>query len=297
MELAGLPRTLCKERSERNNSVGWLVFGEPAWDILLHLYSSVIENKIDPVRSARASSRGPYPTANQAFCRKIRLGIVIKLVRGGSNTKSVGLSQDAVVVISTYLRSVLERRGKCAFNSLIPIRSSAHVMADFERLHSDEGTSDNMNSLPLQRRLDGLSRDLEAVREALAVITTRIDAAVPGVPATPDAIARALLNTRRARREALGGNLFSDPAWDMLLALFAAEPGEGLSVSQLCASSAVAQTTALRWVDSLETAGLVTRALDPGDARRTLIALSPAARDKMRILLRRTVAALTGAGG
>jgi DNA-binding MarR family transcriptional regulator len=155
-----------------------------------------------------------------------------------------------------------------------------------------------MNSLPLQRRLDGLARDLEAVRETLVTVAARIDAVAPAMPAPPEAIARALLDSRRARRDLLGANLFSDPAWDMLLTLFAAaERSEMLSVSQLCASSAVAQTTALRWVDSLETAGLVTRALDPGDARRTLIALSPAARDKMRILLRRTVAALTGAGG
>jgi DNA-binding MarR family transcriptional regulator len=152
-----------------------------------------------------------------------------------------------------------------------------------------------MNSLPLQRRLDGLSRDLEAVREALTAVAARIDAGAPGAPATPDAIARVLLDTRRARREALGANLFSDPAWDMLLALFAAaERGEALSVSQLCAASSVAQTTALRWVDSLEAAGLVSRGLDPADARRTLLALSPTAREKIRLHLHRTVAALTG---
>jgi DNA-binding MarR family transcriptional regulator len=106
-----------------------------------------------------------------------------------------------------------------------------------------------------------------------------------------------LLAARRARTEALGAGLFADPAWDMLLALFAAaERGEALPVTRLCAAAGVPQTTALRWLEQLEQSRLIARTADSTDARRTLISLAPDAREKMRALLRRTTAALTGAG-
>ena len=149
-----------------------------------------------------------------------------------------------------------------------------------------------MNSLPLQRRLDALARDMESMRDTLAAVALRVDAIGP-----PDAAAaaEALLAARRNRAEALGSGLFADPAWDMLLALFAAaERGETLSVTRLCAAAGVPQTTALRWLEQLEQARLVGRAADAADARRTLVTLAPEAREKMRLLLRRTAAALTG---
>ena len=150
-----------------------------------------------------------------------------------------------------------------------------------------------MNSLPLQRRLDALARDVESMRDTLAAVALRVDAAGP-----PDdaATAEALLAARRTRGEALGPGLFADPAWDMLLALFsAAERGEALPVTRLCAAAGVPQTTALRWLEQLEQGRLIGRAADAADARRTLITLAPEAREKMRGLIRRTAAALNGA--
>jgi hypothetical protein len=73
-----------------------------------------------------------------------------------------------------------------------------------------------MNSLPLQRRLDALARDVESMRDTLAAVALRVEA---GGPPNPAATADALLAARRARTEALGSGLFADPAWDMLLAL------------------------------------------------------------------------------
>lgn len=150
-----------------------------------------------------------------------------------------------------------------------------------------------MNSLPLQRRLDALARDVESMRDSLAAVATRMEA---GGPVDPAAAADALLAARRARTEALGSGLFADPAWDMLLALFAAaERGEALPVTRLCVAAGVPQTTALRWLEQLEQGRLIGRAADTADARRTLVTLAPEAREKMRTLLRRTTAALTGA--
>ena len=149
-----------------------------------------------------------------------------------------------------------------------------------------------MSSLPLQRRIDALARDVESMRETLAAVAVRVEAHGPLDLA---ATAEALLAARRTRSDALGAQLFSDPAWDMLLALFAAaERGGPLSVSRLCAAAGVAQTTALRWLEQLEQGRLVSRAADSADARRTLVSLSADAREKMRGLLRQFAGVFTG---
>jgi DNA-binding MarR family transcriptional regulator len=148
-----------------------------------------------------------------------------------------------------------------------------------------------MTTLPLQRRLDALARDVESMRETLSAVATRVEAHGPPDPA---AAAEALLAARRTRGEALGPNLFGDPAWDMLLALFAAaERGQALSVSRLGAAAGVPQTTALRWIEQLEHNRLLSRSADAADARRTLITLAPEAREKMRGLIRQFAQLLT----
>jgi hypothetical protein len=86
---------------------------------------------------------------------------------------------------------------------------------------------------------------------------------------------RRLIRARRLRDRTFGAGLFEDPAWDMMLDLFAAHLEEtDVSVSSLCIAAAVAPTTALRWIGRLIDAGLFTRAPDPLDRRRTLMSLS-----------------------
>lgn len=78
------------------------------------------------------------------------------------------------------------------------------------------------------------------------------------------------------RNEALGVHIFRDPAWDMLLDLFAAkERGQQLSVSSLCCGSGVPQSTALRTVQRLEEQGVIEREGDPNDLRRSWVRASP----------------------
>jgi DNA-binding MarR family transcriptional regulator len=151
-----------------------------------------------------------------------------------------------------------------------------------------------MNSFGLQRRLDALSRDVGAIHSALDGVARRLDGlrSAPAGALDEAAVARGLLDTRRRRDEAFGAGLFSDPAWDMLLNLYAAEAeGQNLSMSQLCAVSRVPQTTAQRWIDCLAEAKVVVRGSDTRDARRTMISLSPEARDRIELLLRGTMAA------
>jgi DNA-binding transcriptional ArsR family regulator len=86
---------------------------------------------------------------------------------------------------------------------------------------------------------------------------------------------RAAIRGRRMRDAFLGEGLFEDPAWDMLLDLFAAHlESRRVSVSSLCIASAVAPTTALRWIGRLTEAGLLERRPDPDDRRRAFMVLS-----------------------
>lgn len=93
---------------------------------------------------------------------------------------------------------------------------------------------------------------------------------------------RRVIRARRMRADFFEGDLFADPAWDMLLDLYAAElEHRQISVSSLCIAAAVPPTTALRWIGTLNEAGLFDRKADPNDRRRAYIALSEAARRGM----------------
>ncbi len=95
------------------------------------------------------------------------------------------------------------------------------------------------------------------------------------VPAVSAASVRGAIRARRLRDQFFAPDLFADPAWDMLLDLFAARlEGGNVSVSSLCIASAVPPTTALRWITTLTDAGLVGRQEDPADKRRAFIVLT-----------------------
>jgi hypothetical protein len=85
---------------------------------------------------------------------------------------------------------------------------------------------------------------------------------------------QSLIETRRLRSELVGGGLFSDPAWDIILELYLASLMQyRVQVSSVCVGL-VPPTTTLRWVDILVKRGLISRRCDPFDARRTLLSLS-----------------------
>jgi DNA-binding transcriptional ArsR family regulator len=93
-------------------------------------------------------------------------------------------------------------------------------------------------------------------------------------PPTPGEI-RALLRARRMRDQFLPGDLFADPAWDMILDLLAARlAGQRVSVSSLCIAASVPPTTALRWIRQLTERGILSRIDDPEDGRRVFIDLT-----------------------
>jgi hypothetical protein len=107
-----------------------------------------------------------------------------------------------------------------------------------------------------------------------------------GKPAEPVQVAaadvRKAIRARRLRNRPFPDVLFEDPAWDMLLDLYAAHLERAqVSVSSLCIASAVAPSTALRWISKMTEDGLFVREPDPFDRRRAFMALSEAALDRM----------------
>ncbi|MGB7656519.1 MAG: MarR family transcriptional regulator [Novosphingobium sp.] len=92
---------------------------------------------------------------------------------------------------------------------------------------------------------------------------------------------------RRARAKHFNANLFSEPGWDILLDLFLAKiDGLQISVTSSCLATSCPPTTALRWVYILEEQGLIFRAADIKDQRRSWLTISDDGVDRMRTYLR-----------
>jgi DNA-binding MarR family transcriptional regulator len=100
--------------------------------------------------------------------------------------------------------------------------------------------------------------------------------------ATEAALVTFIRRTRGHRNALFGADLFGEPAWDILLDLYAAElRQERAPISAVCIGAGVPQTTAARWIRALEEKGLLSRSLDPLDRRRTFLSLTDLARSKL----------------
>lgn len=147
-------------------------------------------------------------------------------------------------------------------------------------------------------RLDKLAPPLERDGEADSVF--RFESPRPAFAAAADAdpgdrlvraarpplpdprLVRRIIRQRQLRARFFDGDLFADPAWDMLLDLTAARAEHTrVSVTSLCIASGVPPTTALRWIGQMTESGLLERVEDEADRRRAFIALTDRAADAM----------------
>jgi DNA-binding MarR family transcriptional regulator len=84
-----------------------------------------------------------------------------------------------------------------------------------------------------------------------------------------------VINERTRRVDYLRSDLFSDPAWDLLLQLYASELSQQrITLSQLGQTTNVPSTTTLRWIKMLECDDLLARKIDPLDGRRVFLTLT-----------------------
>lgn len=110
----------------------------------------------------------------------------------------------------------------------------------------------------------------------------QVDRRDPAAPREMLAAIRATIRARRLRDQYFSGDLFADPAWDMLLDLLLARlERRPVAVSSLCIAAAVPPTTALRWIKRLTDEGIFVRSADPRDGRRIFIGLSDEAAEGM----------------
>jgi DNA-binding MarR family transcriptional regulator len=142
----------------------------------------------------------------------------------------------------------------------------------------------NDDRSPAKYSLQVLQKQLARVKaevDELGAVLANSDPSLPPEEVTADWI-RGILRARRRREEIFGASLFSDPGWDMLLALYAVDLAkEQVSITDLSKATAVPGTTLLRWIDELEEAGLIRRIPDSRDGRRIFIYLSSRGRSAM----------------
>lgn len=94
-----------------------------------------------------------------------------------------------------------------------------------------------------------------------------------------------ILSFRQARTEVFGPNLFSDPAWDVLLELYGAElGGRSVSLHDLAIASDTPQSATARWIGELGERGLVDTRRDSMDSVTLWISLTPEGSSRMRRL-------------
>ena len=80
---------------------------------------------------------------------------------------------------------------------------------------------------------------------------------------------------RQRRQRYFSSKLFGDPAWDILLELYAASLADRrMTVSRLVTAAGVPMTTTLRWINTLEQDGLLIRQDHPLDRRQVYLSLS-----------------------
>ena len=144
--------------------------------------------------------------------------------------------------------------------------------------HLQEGSAAPAPALHLRRLAEEILR-ISAILDGNEDAATEVTEGLAGADRRPvdrKTIARTLYAIRRRREDIFGiGDIFGEPAWDMLLDLYIAEQDrKALPVTSACIGAAVPTTTGLRWLNILEKQGLVERSNDPGDARRTFVRLS-----------------------
>ena len=207
----------------------------------------------ETVELAFACLRSPY---TQLLCDPDRVELASALIAAGERRPAAGQVHE-MDRESTRLQQLSEEVGRLART----------IEAMTQRPRGVAAPSFDLGPRIADRASDYIGMP------AIAPIGSEV--ASPDAPPISATQVRDLLRARRIRADFLPGDLFADPAWDMLLDLLAARlEHERVSVSSLCIAAAVPPTTALRWIRTLTDKGLVERQDDPHDGRRIFIALA-----------------------
>ena len=95
--------------------------------------------------------------------------------------------------------------------------------------------------------------------------------------ATPEAVQLVshVVHARRTRSDFFAPEIFSDPAWDILLVLFLAKVrGEGMTLDQLAKAAGSSISASVRWIHIMDRAGLVQWRCDPSGGENKMVELA-----------------------
>ena len=140
--------------------------------------------------------------------------------------------------------------------------------------HTEPAAFERGETRDIRRHLQDLEQQLQQLRYKVAPVPVqaRSETKAPAISYTS---VKSLIEARRARDRYFDRDLFGEPAWDMLLELFACELAQlRVTTTNLCIAAAVPPTTALRWIGNLEQAELIARFDDPLDGRRVFVRLT-----------------------
>lgn len=216
-----------------------------------HLVVSTSIGSLDDVFGCLDQSEAQILVTPSRADRVIALGRT--LARAGNRVRELS-EEDRLALLR-----LTEQVGQIAQKLEALSSGSASAAAQHSAFRFD-GTSDE------SRLDDGTDRLVRAAR-----------------PPLPDPrLVRKIIRQRQLRARFFEGDLFADPAWDMLLDLTAARAEHvRVSVTSLCIASGVPPTTALRWIGQMTDAGLLQRVDDETDRRRAFITLTDKAADAM----------------
>ena len=127
-------------------------------------------------------------------------------------------------------------------------------------------------------------------RQQLVLVEEELAILGGGADAPPDAelaeLARLLYAQRRVRDRFFQGELFEDPAWDMLLDLYVAQhDNREVTITAASRAAQVPLTTGMRWIARLEEGGLIARGSSPVNRKLTLLTLTSDGLKRMTDLL------------
>lgn len=127
-----------------------------------------------------------------------------------------------------------------------------------------------------------IQESIQALSQKLGLESELAAAPLVKAPVLSAEALRAIVKARQQRAEFFGGDLFGEPAWDLLLELMLARlDNRTESVTSLALAASLPTSTAVRWLREMAGHGLLTQTTDPKDARRTLVWLTDGAADRL----------------
>lgn len=128
-------------------------------------------------------------------------------------------------------------------------------------------------------------KDVEDVERLLRLLAKATDARYPQPSTTAHpwqavtresliVAARQLLRDRERRTQFLPPGMLGEPAWELLLQLYAEQNGARMNIARLTSAVRLPPSTALRWLGYLEGKQLVCKEAHPTDQRSSFIELT-----------------------